>query len=492
MTVNAERIDLASTVITIEQSNTFFASNTVLRGGFSYPIQLAHTSKNRRIFKFFDLLETNPSHPQIPVFMRMNGRFHTEAILQLGMASGGFSGHLLLKNAAINEKLDASKLTDIRFPVFDIGDRDALWNNMVSTRSKNKSSETPYTFLPTKNNDFFSSVDPKQDRVLNHSIGLAFQQNSPDKWAPIVPYFYLCNVLENMARYLNLNLCGDFAQHADVQKLVITNPVGLGLPYGIKINAKNHLPPLPLKEFFKELSIFFGTTVRIADSDLNISFKKSVFDRPMYMDWTGKKMSIISQEFTPIRDGFHLSADAEGLDQKDEVIVGNGKIKINAKVASLPFCSLQGHPNPIPEYKCKGVLLPHGFKADEKTKDLYAKPGEPPNFPLRLLFCNNDGAPKSSNTGHYFNLKMSGRNGLYEFAHSPWMEKTHAARVIKIRVLLNGADLQQLDESKIIRLKSISGAVVECMWRRLTFSASEGQNIIPAEVELVVLNPSKI
>ncbi len=482
-TLEGERIDLSSSAITIELSNAFFAANTIPRSGFSYPIQLANTSKNRKFFRFFDLLETSPTHPQIPVFMRINGRFYAEATLHLGLTSGSFSGHLLLKTAAINDKLD-NKLTDIPFQVFNIGGEGDLASKFYS--SGNDWRKNPYVFPPVKNNDFFSSVDG--DRILNYSMALAFLSNSPEKWAPLVPCFYLCYVLENIAGHLNLNLSGDFAQHADVQKIVIPNPVGIGLPYGITISAKNHLPPLSLKEFFRELSFFFGVVVSIAEGNLNISFKKAVFEHLEYIDWTGKKKTIISQEFASPRDGYLLSADAVTPNEKDEVIVGNGKLKMNTKIASLPFCSIPRYFNSIPEDKCKGVLLPAGFKAVEKTKDLYLKPGEVPTFPLRLLFCNNG----TSNAGQFFNLKMSGRNGLYEFAHRGWMEKTHAARVIKMRVLLNGADLQQLNESKIIRLKSISGAVGECMWRRLTFSASEGQNILPAEVELIVLNPSKI
>lgn len=490
MTIDGERIDLASSAITIELTNTFFTPNNIFKSGFSYPIQLANTTKNRRIFKFFDLLETDSNCTQIPVFMRLSGKFHSSATLQLAMSATGFSGHLKLEEASVSERLE-HKLTDIPFLVFDIGTIDALWVKVYATRFKNNWREIPYTFLLIKNNDFFTSSDGGDDRILNNSQGQAFLPNSLKHWAPTVPYFYLCYVLENIAKYLNLSLGGDFAQHVDVQKLVIANPIGFGTNHNIKLSAKYHLPSLLLKDFLKELSLFFGLAITTTSNELNISFKKSAIEQPDFLDWTAKEIAIMSQEFSDAKDGFQITTEYDEQ-KKDEVVVGKGKQKMNSKVASLPFCINQASPHPIPEEKRKGALLPPGFSADPRNKEYYVKPGEPPIFPLRLIFCHNDGTAKSSNTGSCFNLTMSGKQGLFEFAHSLWMEKTHAARVVKARVLLNAADLYGLNEQKIIRVKSSSGAVVECLWRRITYSISEGQKMIPVEVELVVLNPAKI
>ena len=60
-TIEGEHIELISSEVTIELNNSLFNDGVNFKGSLSYPIDIAGSPKNRRLFGFSDFLEVGPT-----------------------------------------------------------------------------------------------------------------------------------------------------------------------------------------------------------------------------------------------------------------------------------------------------------------------------------------------------------------------------------------------------------------------------------------------
>jgi hypothetical protein len=74
-TLSGEEIELKSNEITIELNNSLFNDGSQLKGSFSYPISLALSPQNIRLFGFANQLEVSPKIINIPILINSSLNF---------------------------------------------------------------------------------------------------------------------------------------------------------------------------------------------------------------------------------------------------------------------------------------------------------------------------------------------------------------------------------------------------------------------------------
>lgn len=508
-TLDGESIELSSSEITIELNNSLFNDGLNFKGSLSYPINIANSSKNRRLLRFADQLEVSIKSADIPVQVRLSSKTFKGGLLKIGLAENCFTGFLKLDIGSINDRIREVKLSDIPFKSIELGNGVVQIQNKMHAASANTNWRIiPYTFLPTQNIDFFKDKKPNETTIVNSFVAGNFVVSHPDSSTPVVPYFYLSYVLNQIAEWLGLTLKGNFALHPDIEKVVIYNASGIGGHDHITINASQHLPAMSIANFFKSLSSFFCIRIKVDDNrqEVDISWKKTVFENPSHRDWREKLIAVTDQQFQD-SDGYTISAQADSQNSEkgtarrnDEIVFGLGKNKIEAKAGTLDFVTIPIDTQPLPCDKRAGYIiqLPSTPPVDEsKQKTLI----QPTGIPLRFLFTRGYvhatsssvvRFPRSSNTGAAFDLKISGEKGLFNYAHKPWMHKVYASKIIKARFLLDTNDLHNLNDEEIIRIRSSNNVSVECLIRKLAFTITHNQDKILAEAELIVLDTARL
>lgn len=501
-TLDGEIIELQSSEITIELNNSLFNDGVNFKGSLSYPINIAGSPKNRRLLGFADQLEVSLKSANIPVQVRLSSKTFKQCLLKIGVSENGFVGSLKLDIGSINDHIRELKFTDVPFKSIQLGNGiTGIKNQMYKAAENTNWRVIPYTFFPVQNVDFFKDKKKDEQPPLINAFKEEFVVSSPQDTTPVVPYFYLSYVLQELATWLGLTLKGDFAFNPLVGQIVVYNVSGIGSVADVKINAAQHLPSMRIADFFKALNSFFCVRIKVDDSrkELDISWKKSTFEKPKYRDWREKLITVIDQQFQDF-DGYTISGQVDNSDseketikKKDEVVFGPGKTKIEAKAGTLEFIPLPIDRYSTPTDKREGIVIqPNDTRIDTSTSS---------SIPLRLLFTTgcvdpkNAAAPKyprGSYVGESFDLKISGEKGLFNYAHQPWMNRIYASKIIKAKFLLDINDLNNLNDEDIIRIKSTNAVSVECLVKKLTFTTARHQNKILAEAELVILDTARL
>ena len=494
-TIEGEHIELISSEVTIELNNSLFNDGVNFKGSLSYPIDIAGSPKNRRLFGFSDFLEVGFKKDGLQVQVRAGSKILKRGLLTISVSESGFAGHLKLDIGSISDKIRELKLTSLPFKSFLLGKNlNEVTTKLLESAKNTNWREIPYTFLPTKNPDFIADFTknnaPNSPPPLINSFKNGAFVFTDLKSTPIVPYFYLSYILSAIAGWLGFSLKGDFSLHPAVEKIVIYNPHCISIHTINPIQSpsyqaysacgQNHLPPLTVADFFKALCSFFCCRIKIDDmaKELDISWKKTVFEKPSYRDWREKLIAITGQEASPAA-GYTLTTQvAKKLDggppEKDEYILGDGKLKIELKAGTLDFIS-ENIPGETAFWK---------IPTDKRVGDIASG-----DFPLQFLFTNGfQKHPTSGFESPSFNLKISGEKGLFNFSHKRWFYQTRGGKLIKAKFLLHENDIHALKDEDIIYIKSDSGVSVACLLKKLTFmSAIRNQTAVLAEAELIVL-----
>lgn len=498
-TLNGENIDVNSTAITIELNNSLFNDGAVFKGSFSYPISLALSPNNIRLFKFANHLEVASKIVNIPVYVRVGCSVYKKALLQLSVGESTFEGTLKMDIGSISDSIRITKLTEVPFKSHFLRGGDVLKKNMLDA-AKNKNWQViPYTFLPVFNPNFCGESTDKKTPDNNSSINV-YGVNGFDLpvWGvgglngtQIVPYFYLSYVLAELTKWLGFSLKGDFQTHPDVERIVIYNLNSTFMGEMI-IAANDHLPPISIGDFFKSLCAFFCCRIKVDASkkEIDISWKKSIFIKPTYHNWHDKLIAITHHQLFD-SEGYTLSCPIDGGDDQqpvDKIRIGSGKKKIETNAGTLQFVEkkLENGNWKIPVDNRAGNISDPMFSRLSNYRIIEKRA----SFPLRFLFTEGivNGYPKCTSDGAFFSLKMSGDSGLFEYAHKQWFQKTFESKILKARFLLTENDLNRLDDEDIIHLKSESGVTVACLIKKLTCTSYQDQNRFIAEAEMVVLD----
>lgn len=542
-TIQGENIELESSEVTIELNNSLFNDGSTFRGSNSFPIRIAFTDANRKRLGFADQLEVKVKKVDIPVYAKAGTKTFRRCLLNLSVSDKRFEGFLKLDIGTINDRIKTTKLPEVPFEAYFLGNTKAeIEAAMMAAAAGTSWRDIPYTFFPVRNPAFCGDVATPEGssgpRVVNYSLinsvnftsgacafdvepafNLDWNGNHWLKRFHVVPFFYLPYILQKIAHWLGHELKGDFIMHPDVARTVVynvnatlingtTSPIAaVEESQGIYFAGFEHLPDMTVSDFFKALSGFFCCRIKLNSraSVLDISWKKSVFTKPVYKDWSEKLVRITDHRFVE-SEGYRITAEVEKLDNKgavqakDEVLVGYGKEANDLKAGTLPLLEEQ-MPGAAENWQ-----IPHDNRAgnimDVSFIDLanYRTFDSKGSFPLRFLFTagmgtfpgNSKAYPIGTTTGVDFDLTISGDHGLFSFGHKPWMDKIHGTKIIRAIFRLNENDLNGLEDEDIIIIPSENGSKVQCLLQKLTFTASGQKDTVTAEAEMIVLDSANI
>lgn len=541
-TIQGELIELDSSEITIELNNSLFNDGSSFKGSASFPVKIAFTPGNLKRLGFAHQLDVKVKQVDIPVYAKAGSKTFRRCLLNLSVGDKSFGGFLKLDITTINDLIKNTKLNEIPFAVDLVGKTKAeIQAQMLLAATNTDWRFLPYTFFPVRNPEFCGDPVPGLGETeptamafsLINSMGFASGSGVFDVEPPgdvawdgsawlhkfhVVPFYYLPYVLTGIASWLGVTLKGDFITHRDVARVVVHNVNSTMVSHygnnaypseqqgGIFFAANEHLPAITVTEFFKALVSYFGCSIKLNSnrSELVVNWKKTVFERPTYRDWTKKAFKVIDQQFV-VSEGYRLGAEVDkdssgNTGGADEVVVGGGKDVLSVKAGTLKMTEEQ-MPNTTESW-----LIPYdsrpGNIVDPVFRDLpnYRANDSKQEFPLRFIFYNGldtYGAnarsyPRAHYNGDDFSLRMDGDNGLYQFSHKKWLDKTYGTKTIKATVRLNENDINNLQDEDIIQLLSENGSVVNCLWKRLTFTSKPGNAIVVAEAEMLVLDSAHI
>ena len=544
-TLAGDVIALDKTEATIELNNSLFNDGSKLTGSFSYPIAVAFTRTNKLLLGHAQAIETGVKSKDIQVYAKIGGKNFRKCTLKVAVSEKSFDCNLEIDLGSINSYIAATKLTELEFATFTLGKtRDEISASMTAAALNTNWKNIPYTFFPVRNYQFtgeafarpaaepYFSGDPdnpvgvpgpyaekstlmNSTSVVNGQVKFNVQMPGDDRGRyHTVPFFYLGYVLQTIADQLGFALKGDFMQHVDASKIVLYNVNGTFISratddrytsserQGLFFKADDHLPAITISEFFKILSAEFCVRITpdIAAGELNVSWKKSVFQEPVYQRWEKKLLRIKKQDFE-ISDGYTLSAEIDQLDSDagqlvEEVVVGAGKEKIPIKAGALRMIEevMPGSNDlwEIPTDNRPGNIVDPMFSELENYKalDNFA------DFPVRFMIYQGMVAygsnplpyPKGSVTGAEFSLKLS---SLHDFAIKPWFDRTYACKTATGTFLLNPQDICNINDGDIILFKGNNGTTIQALFQKITFTTTKEFHVL-AEVDLIVLDSAYI
>lgn len=544
-TLSGEIIDLNKSEVTIEMNNSLFNDGSKFSGSLSYPIDVAFSKKNKMLLGYAHAVETGVKATNVQVYAKIGGKSFRLCNLVVGVGDNAFDCSLQIDLGTLNTYISATKLTQVNFADFTLGRTVAQIQAAMLTAAANLDWRTiPYTFFPVRNPSFTGeataipadpptySGDPDNPIAVtpayaekatlinsmvveNGSVKFNVQANA-DTAARYhtTPFFYLAYILDAIALQLGFVLKGDFILHPDVATIVvydvngtfITRDADVGyLPeekQGIFFSASEHLPDITISEFFKILCAYFciRITPDIASGELNISWKKSTLEKPVFKDWSEKLIRIRKQEFAA-SDGYTISAEVDKLDSDkdpvtDVVTVGAGKEDIPIKAGALRMLE-------EPMLDTKDIWkIPFDNRAGNIVDPIFKelenyKPFEGFNsFPVRFMFSkglarygtNPIPYPLGSSEGSEISLNM---NSLFNYAINPWFSRTYACKAATASFHLTPADICTLKDSDIIMFKGENGTTVQAIFQKLTFT-SKGEYHIAAEADLIILDSGYI
>lgn len=153
--LDGEQFELASDEVTIELNNSLFNDGLSFKGSLSYPINLAFTAKNKRLLGFCDQLEVFFKTANMPVQVRFGSKAFKKCKLHIGVSEHCFVGSLKLDIGSISDRIREVRLTEIPFKSFSLGTIPTeISSNMLTAAANTNWRNIPYTFIPTKNDDF--------------------------------------------------------------------------------------------------------------------------------------------------------------------------------------------------------------------------------------------------------------------------------------------------------------------------------------------------
>lgn len=544
-TLTGELIDLDKTDTTIELNNSLFNDGSKFTGSLSYPIDVSFTKRNKLLLGYAQAIETGVKATSIEVYAKIGGKSFRKCVLKVGVSDKAFDCNLEIDLGALNNYISNTKLAKIHFPTSHLGTTlPEIETNMMAAAVNLDWRVIPYTFFPVRNTQFTGeansipsdypiwSEDPEnpvkvidpyakktdlinsvrvEDGSVKFNVQTAF---ATEGLYHTTPFFYLPFILDKIASELGMILKGDFIQHPDVAKIVvynvndtfITRDNNFGFipeeQQGVFFSAADHLPDITISEFFKILCAYFCVRITpdIDGGELNISWKKSTFEKPVFLDWSEKLIQIRKQNFE-ISEGYTLSAEVDKLDidkvqTTESIVVGAGKDKIDIKAGTL---RMQEEPMLDTGYLWNIPIANHpGNIVDPIFRELenYKQVDNLNAFPVRFMVARGMATyganpipyPMGSQVGSEISISLSKLN---DFAIKPWFSRTYATKTATASFRLTPADICALEDDQIILFKGENGTTVQAIYEKLTFT-TKGEQQIAAEMDLMILDSAYI
>lgn len=344
--INGQSLDLyEDTILTFEQYNPLF-QNEVGAEGFSYPIDLPASDTNRILFGFIENPQSTSTFEDYPCEIILNNEARKGTFSILKATQNRFICSIFLGYFDKN-------VLDLTLKDIDLGgvraipDMIAHANDLVT-----ESADTAdYVFFPVWNARFYGeNGQPHFAQIINAYENNSFKtytvetdvsdpQNPFDyilQTNTLIPFPYLVYVLKAIALAFGKTLEGTFIYHPEIKKLTIDNTYALdeiridaqsqlqGNLLAEKINLKNHVPNITIREFLNALIVKFNVAINITPNKLSINFKQDILNALEDSDYS----DIVENNWTI--EPF-IKTDTEGvtftdvIDENDTAVVDLAK-----------------------------------------------------------------------------------------------------------------------------------------------------------------------
>jgi|GEM_PF-2830673 len=370
------------------------------------------------------------------------------------------------------------------------------------------------------NGNFYSAtrfVEPNEGPV-----------STPGKWefiilqnniwyVPVVPFFYVLNILETVFDQLGINLKGEIFSNGEIRKLLFFNVTTLNdeddeglitVAANTQIIYANHIPDVTVKDLVRELATWFNQRLdfSVNDNSLTMVHRTEVFTNSISSALENRLIRIEVQHKE--KRTYNLSSEYNPEDFKTLVLGWNGSLEgvdgeegsedISSSFGSLPM--VYGFREVNPSWV--------QYAGDPPLSDKYPgymwRPASPLNLnddvPKQFLFWRglhiytggtwgNDPELPQVSSDFNFNIPGSsfqyttlwkGAGGLYQKWWKPYLDPLSLAKVVKLYIIMNQASF---DRESLLKRQFIDNRVYLLEEGKYTVKSGEHE----AVAEIVAL-----
>ncbi|WP_165795943.1 hypothetical protein [Siphonobacter curvatus] len=442
--INGEAVDLPpSTPVKLDFQSPYLLYDTIPGSNDQMPT-LPPTDRNQRIFGYFHEPQAGPRVAEYACQQFYGGELLKEGYFILTEADriNGYKGIFSDKLGEFFGDFQKVLLSELELGTLPL--------EQPATGEVFADGQLAYVLPTIVNPDFYGGNNPPgfEGRINE------FRNGGYIGTTPKVPMFMVSFVLKRLAQLTGTTIEGEFFQHPSWSRLVIYNTRATDAATGVLVSG--HLPELTVEQFLLELrklpnlSFDFNST----EKRLRIGFWEEKLAMPVLADWSKKAVegeAKTAERNARLQLSYELdSGDALQKDKPAEVADyfspllpddgRNGLAKLICKFSTLLVDQETG----LASARQKGNTSQYGQGAEK--------------FSPRLLFWHGqvNGYPKALPTHGNYSLYWTGPNGL---ATQCW-SRTEALRknwfYLKKDLILNEADLAQLDFARKIHIDGMN------------------------------------
>ncbi|UHG93423.1 hypothetical protein [Spirosoma oryzicola] len=258
--------------LTLEQAAGWLQDDT-LPGAKSYPISFPITPNEAFLSSGYRPDAAKPVM-EFPVTAQFQNVLYRRCLFTYEINEGKGSAYLKIDGGEVFSKLRKLKLSDALNTPIDLGTNVSL---QLPTRMRQiadmKPGQFPLTFFTVRNELFFEEgfdaaklTTMVRQPYVNAWYQAGFRQDSLSRLGyPIVPFFYLSWVIEQLFAKAGYSVEGDWLADPNVKRLVILNMTAIDARLVSVTNLKSHtvkpgqhLPDMQVGDFLKAIRQRYG------------------------------------------------------------------------------------------------------------------------------------------------------------------------------------------------------------------------------------------
>ncbi len=227
-------LDLGKETIRFEKINPSFITE-LFQGDYSFPFTIPATENNLKALGFSNIIEVVNRTIKEEIYLWWFGMAHEKAIL---VVSAGTESSIKINIAGgVKAMRIADKnLKDLTWPAdFTLGtNSDSIITNAKIVSLESDWAEYGFSFIPHKNEEFYSSSNPDFNGIVNkqNSSNGDFYKNTVmigNKYC-LVPFLFLFYILNQIFIDEGLIPEGEFWDDEEMQKILVYNNYALDSP----------------------------------------------------------------------------------------------------------------------------------------------------------------------------------------------------------------------------------------------------------------------
>ncbi|AYQ31368.1 hypothetical protein [Runella sp. SP2] len=380
---------------TLEQElNSWLLADDNLPGSWSYSFRFRLTPINMAFMGHKHRLEAS-SFTGIDVTVSIDGIPWGPAVLNFRITDSYADAFLVFDSGEIASLLSTKNLSDVFSGLsFVLCPSPELLPTAMLKTTNPETSPWPFVFFPVYNSEFTDAKAEKTDElntdgfrhnpIVNEYTGAGFigdfshvmvagYQKVNTYGNGVVPYFYLCWIIERVCAFLGYDPVGSWLQDPGVKRLVMYNNVSINVaPLGIatSVQPQYHVWKMTLGDFFKLLRTDCGIGVFFSKLNKQVVFRSfvEISTQNPTLDLSQQRLKGVTID--PIVQGGHTIQFPTVGDTKDDFstpapyLIGRGDKTINLQVSTLPmtiqkrrYAAFLGVNFLIPEAKERGQSL---------------------------------------------------------------------------------------------------------------------------------------